>query len=241
MKIAFLALAGIENSTTKRVFYIAKELKNRGHKVDFLSLNWIAGKGSAGKGDMVVEGVRIEEIKIKDSVFSVFFIGPIKLFSKIKGDLVVLSKPLPPHTIPFLLSNFFLRKKFVLDADDWEGIGGGASYSHFGWFKRSLITLLEEYVQKKADGVIAASKILERRAKDAGAKKVIYAPNVSDIADFDVEENKKKKLKKEFGINNERIFLSSGSHSADMVVNGLKFFIEGFSRVKENFKLIIAG
>jgi glycosyltransferase involved in cell wall biosynthesis len=77
--------------------------------------------------------------------------------------------------------------------------------------------------------------------KDAGAKKVAYIPNVSDIENFDISEEEKDALKKELGIKNERIFLSSGSHSADMVVKGIKFFIEGFGKANENFKLIITG
>ncbi|MBU2639828.1 MAG: glycosyltransferase [Nanoarchaeota archaeon] len=241
MKLTFLTLAGIENSTTKRVFYIAKELKKRGHEINFLSLNWVAKKGSAGKGNELIEGIKVKEIKIKDSLFSIFLVGPLRLFPKLNGDLIVLSKPLLPHTIPFLLANFFKRKKYVLDTDDWEGVGGGASYSHFGWLKRSMITLFEEYIMNKADGVIAVSRVLERRSMDAGAKKVAYIPNVSDVGDFDVKEEEKEKLKKEFGINNEKIFLSSGSHSADMVVDGIKFFIEGFGKAKGNFKIIITG
>jgi len=239
--ITFLTLAGIENSTTKRVLYIAKELQKRGHKVNFLSLNWISRKGSDCRGTTYFEGIKVKEIQIKNSFIGLFITGPLELIPHLKG-LIFLSKPLPPHTIPFMMSRIFKKNKFILDVDDWEGIGGGASYSHFGWFKRTLISFLEEYVPIKAKGVIAASRVLERRAKDMGVKKVAYIPNVAEVPDVNINEKDKEDLIKELGIKKERVFLSSGSHSADMVVGGLKYFIEGFSKAKsKNFKLIITG
>jgi glycosyltransferase involved in cell wall biosynthesis len=242
MKITFLTLVGMENSTTKRIFYIAKELKKKGHKINFLSLNWISKQGSSYRGDEVVDGIKIKEIKIKDNFFSLLFLGPLRLLKHLKGDLIVLSKPLPAHSIPFLLANFVKRKKFVLDADDWEGVGGGASYSKFKWFKRSLITLLEEYIPIKAKGVICASRVLEKRMSLMGVDNLAYVPNVSDIGDFDVDEKSKEKIRKEFGIKNgERVFISSGSHDMEMLVEGIEFFIKGFSKVKGNFKFLILG
>lgn len=94
----------------------------------------------------------------------------------------------------------------------------------------------------KARGVIAASRVLEKRAKDMGVKKVAYIPNVAEVPEMKISEKDKGDLREELGIKKERVFLSSGSHSADMVVGGLRYFIEGFGRAKnKNFKLIITG
>jgi glycosyltransferase involved in cell wall biosynthesis len=241
MKISFLTLAGTENSTTRRVVFIARELKRRGHEIDFHSLNWVARKGSANRENSIFEGITVKGIKIGNSIFSMLVSGPLKMMFKLRGNIIILSKPLPPHTIPFLISRIFSRKKFILDADDWEGTGGGASFSHFSTFKRTLITFLEEYTARKAAGVTAASRVLERKMSDAGAKNVLYLPNVADAADFNIPEKEKESLEKELGIKGEMVFISASSLESDILTEGTKLFLEGFAKAKGKYKLIITG
>ena len=241
MKLTFLTLAGIENSTTKRIFYLARELKKKGYEIEFLTFNWLAKKGSSGKGDIEIGGIKIKEIKIKDNLFNIFIKAPIKLFSKIHGEIIILSKPLPPHTIPLLIAKPFLHKSIILDEDDWEGSGGGASYSEFGWFKRTLINFLEEYLIKNSDGVITSSKTLEKRAIYAKAKKVLYLPNVAEINTLDINNKRQDEIKKELRIKDETIFISASSHGSDILTESLMDFLKAFGKVKQNFKIIIAG
>lgn len=241
MKITFLTLVGIENSTTKRIFYLARELKKKGYEIEFLTFNWLAKKGSSCKGDTEIEGIKLKEIKVKDNLFNIFIKAPIKLFSNIHGDIIILSKPLPPHTIPLLIAKPFLRKKIILDEDDWEGTGGGASYSEFGWFKRTLINFLEEYLIKKSNGVITSSKTLEKRVICAKAKKVIYLPNVAEINTLEINNKRKEEIKNELGIKDEKVFISTSSHGSDILAESLMDFLKAFGKIKQNFKFIIAG
>ncbi len=241
MKIDFISLFDYDASSGRRLFLLAKELAALGHKVTFLSFAWEYKQGSKEKKDKIIDGVKVKYVKVSKNPFNILLKGFFFLLKNLKGDVLILGKALPIHTIPFILVKkiFKRRKKVILDLDDWESIGGGGSLPQIDFTKRMLTTFLEEYMPRVSDGVTTASIVMKKRVEDMGVKNILYLPNGAYPLS-QVEELKIEKKKKELKLENEKVIIYTGTISINSY-NALKFVLESLKSQLNNFKLVIVG
>jgi len=204
MKILILTQYPLFASTTNRMLGFAKALQKRGHKVTFLV---VGNKYLPGVQHKPVLPTEMDGVLIKYTpsipnasivmpgflwgmlaVFFVLFIKtPIALRQAFSNDVIYSSKPLPYGAIITILISFFSRKPFVLDLDDWEGVGGFATIKQSNRaFVKAVITYFEEKTPLLAKSVVSASSLLAKRVILGGvpANAVFIAQNGADILKF---------------------------------------------------------
>lgn len=191
MKIVFLAPFGIRPKGTMiaRMIPLAAELQALGHRVTIVAPPYTNPEDS-GKTE-AVRGVVIKNISLGPSNK---VIAALVLAHRLhraamaeKPDLLHLFKPKGygglaafAHILSRSLGQG--RAPLFVDVDDWEGAGGMNELHDYSRAERTVFRLQEGWLQKRADGVTAASRTLEARAGDLGipAKKVLYLPNCVD-------------------------------------------------------------
>ena len=101
----------------------------------------------------------------------------------------------------------------------------------------AVANLIENYVIRNADVIVARHKSLEKEAYDRGAKRVVLIPYSVDEAVFkpgiDVKE-----LKEFYNITDEKVLMYIGRLHP---VKRLSLLLESVAKLQENFKLFIVG
>ncbi len=239
MKVTFVSLFDYDMSPGIRIMSLAKELVKKGLSVDYVNAAWVKGIGSKKKKDHVYCGVNVKYIKAKKSKLSILLSTSQMLKKLNSSDFFHLSKALPIHSIPFYIAKKFKKGKFILDLDDWESVGGGSSFSNTDFSKRIMITFLEEYLSRKAEGVTVASKVLEKRVKDMGVKNVLYIPNGADYELFNPENYDKNKLRKKYGFK-KTDFILCYVGTLPKTLSAVDQIIEAVKSLKD-VKLLLVG
>jgi len=203
MKILVISQYPLYASTTNRMMGFAIALRKRGHKV---TLFIVGNKYLPGTQKTYlpneIEGVQVKYTPSLPNAFivmpgfisgicAIFFLLLVKLpltfIRSLMHDVVYSSKPLPYGTIVALPASFLARKPFILDTDDWEGVGGFATIKQGSRaLVKGIITYFEEMVPHHADAIVAASHLLAERIFLSGIKReaVFIAQNGADIKTF---------------------------------------------------------
>lgn len=177
-------------------------------------------------------------------IFYFIFKIPKLFYFSLKNNIIHLSKPLPFGAVSVLIIKFFSGKKFVLDLDDLEGIGGFATINQKGkTFNKLVISFFEEFMPKKADAVTVVSKFLERKVEllDINRNKIFYVPNGADIKKFK-SKRKNKELLKELNCEGKKIIgyvgrFGFGGINWDMLLDTFKIINDKDKKTK----LLIVG
>src|SRR3989339_839619 len=203
MKILVISQYPLYASTTNRMMGFAIALRKRGHKV---TLFIVGNKYLPGTQKTYlpneIEGVQVKYTPSLPNAFivmpgfisgicAIFFLLLVKLLltfiRSLMHDVVYSSKPLPYGTIVALPASFLARKPFILDTDDWEGVGGFATIKQGKRaFVKAVITYFEEKVPLWTRGVVAASHLLAQRTILSGVPEdcVFVAQNGADLQKF---------------------------------------------------------
>ncbi|HET6419887.1 MAG TPA: glycosyltransferase family 4 protein [Geobacteraceae bacterium] len=188
MKIVFLAPFGIRPKGTvfARMIPLAAELQSLGHEVTIVAPPYTNPEDS-GKTE-TVRGVPIKNITLGPTNKIIAALALARRMYRTamaeKPDLVHLFKPKGYGGLAAFAHILFgcLGRKMpplFVDVDDWEGAGGMNELHAYTRAERTVFSLQEEWLQKRAAGVTAASRTLQNRALDTGLspEKVLYLPN----------------------------------------------------------------
>jgi glycosyltransferase involved in cell wall biosynthesis len=191
VKIVFIAPFGIRPKGTMiaRMIPLAAELQALGHRVTIVAPPYTNPEDS-GKTE-TVRGVVIKNISLGPSnkVITALVLAHRlhRAAMAEKPDLLHLFKPKGYGGLAafaHILSRSLGRRMppLFVDVDDWEGDGGMNELHDYSRAERTVFRLQEGWLQKRADGVTAASRTLEARAGDLAIppKKVLYLPNCVD-------------------------------------------------------------
>ena len=191
MKIAFIAPFGIRPKGTviARMIPLAVGLNGLGHEVAIIAPPYTNPEDS-GKTEMV-RGVLIKNISLGPSnkaIAALVLARRLYLAAMAEHpDLVHLFKPKGYGGVA-AFAHILLRRlgrrlpPIFVDVDDWEGQGGMNELHPYTWGERTIFGLQEEWLQKHASAVTAASRTLLARTRDLGIppERVIYLPNGVD-------------------------------------------------------------
>jgi glycosyltransferase involved in cell wall biosynthesis len=191
MKIVFLAPFGIRPKGTviARMIPLAAELQGLGHQLTIVAPPYTNPEDS-GKTETVI-GVPIKNIPLgpanKAVAALVLAWRMYRAAMEEKPDLVHLFKPKGYGGLAAFAHILFRRlgqglPPLFVDVDDWEGAGGMNELHAYTWSERTVFSLQEGWLQKRAAGVTAASRTLQTRALDMRIPpgKVLYLPNCVD-------------------------------------------------------------
>jgi glycosyltransferase involved in cell wall biosynthesis len=191
VKIVFIAPFGIRPKGTMiaRMIPLAAELQCLGHRVTIVAPPYTNPEDS-GKAE-TIRGVLIKNISLGPSgkVVAALVLS-LRLYRAAMAeqpDLVHLFKPKGYGGLAAFAHILFRRAgrrlpPLFVDVDDWEGAGGMNELHPYTWGERTLFGLQEEWLQRHASGVTAAScTLLERTVELAIPRvKVLYLPNCVD-------------------------------------------------------------
>lgn len=191
MKVVFLAPFGIRPKGTviARMVPLAAELQSLGHEVTIVAPPYTNPEDS-GRTE-TVRGVPIKNITLgpTNKVIAALALAwrMYRAAMAEKPDLVHLFKPKGYGGLAAFAHITFKRlgrqmPPLFVDVDDWEGTGGMNELHAYTRAERTVFSLQEGWLQKRAAGVTAASRTLQSRALDTGISpgKVLYLPNCVD-------------------------------------------------------------
>lgn len=91
------------------------------------------------------------------------------------------------------------NRPVVVDMDDWEGSGGWNDVGNYGWLQRRIFDWQERTWPSRAAAITVASRELENRALQLGAKRdaIFYVPNGLTRERYDSLSVDQKDLKQE--------------------------------------------
>lgn len=160
-----------------RAFPLAAALVQRGHSVNIF-LPPYNNRTFSGK-EFETEGVRVVNTKVPSSRIGY----PLILFSLVREvrsfrpDIVHVFKPKGFAGAAGTILRLF-GFPVVLDCDDWEGWGGWNDVKPYPRLIKEYIDFQEKWLIRHSSTVTVASRFLEGRALDAGAKRgVTLIPN----------------------------------------------------------------
>jgi len=202
-RILFVSQTALGTSTTNRYIQLCTHLARNGYRVTLFFI----GKGKAAQDCAIRYPRRIGPVAIRHSaaipaallqktnavtaVFAAAFLLltciPRLLLACFRRDVIVLGKPLPLGAFVTLLCAAITRKPVVLDADDWEGVGGFATIKQGGnAFAKAVITFFEEWTPARCAAVVVVSRLLYERMRYAGVqcRDLFCVPNGADIERF---------------------------------------------------------
>jgi glycosyltransferase involved in cell wall biosynthesis len=262
MKVVFLAPFGIRPKGTMiaRMIPLAAELQGLGHRVTIVAPPYTNLEDS-GKTE-TVRGVLIQNISLgpANKAVAALVLGRRMYRAAMaeRPDLVHLFKPKGYGGLAAFALILFrglgrrLPPLFV-DVDDWEGAGGMNELHPYSRAEKAVFRLQEGWLQKRADGVTAASRTLETRTGDLGipAGNVLYLPNCVDDAPHGNGGRVRKSLgipadapvvllyTRFFEFNQERLHMIFAE--IFRLVPGVRFLVVGKGRNGEEGRLIEAA
>ena len=198
MKILYLLTQDLESPTgTGRIFPLARELVRLGHRVSIVALS--GDYKALEKTHFTRDGVEIYYVGQmhvkKTNGYKVYF-SPGRLililayatwaFTKatvqIPADIVHLSKPHPMNSIAGLVAKYIMKRRLVLDCDDFE-----AGTNRFGsaW-QQWIIAFFEDHMPHMADMLTTHATFLQNRLLSLGIpiEQIYYLPNGVDYERF---------------------------------------------------------
>jgi glycosyltransferase involved in cell wall biosynthesis len=193
MRIVFIAPFGVRPKGTvlARMVPLAARLQAMGRRVTIVAPPYTNPEDS-GRSE-TVDGVEIRNIELGPTgkTMAALVLGR-RLYRTAmaeKPDLIHLFKPKGYGGIAAFV-HFILRRlgmrlpPLFVDVDDWEGTGGMNRQLPYSRAERMVFSLQEEWLQRQANGITAASRTLEDRALRMGVPrdKVLYLPNCLEDA-----------------------------------------------------------
>jgi len=187
MKIVFLAPFGIRPKGTviARMLPLAAALQERGHRVTIVAPPYTNPEDS-GREELL-RGVRLLNVRLGPGGRALS--APLvawRMFRAAmaeKPDLVHLFKPKGYGGLALLLIKLFKRKvRLCVDTDDLEGKGGMNERHSYSSLEKLVYAWQENSLTVMADGVTAASRVLEQLVLGLGvpAGRIMYLPNCVD-------------------------------------------------------------
>lgn len=100
------------------------------------------------------------------------------------------------------------RPRVVVDADDWEGTGGWATFDRRPFPVRKLVDLQERWTLAHADAVTVASRALQAKVAELGipAERVHYLPNGAELT-FEPDTEARASLRAALGLGDAPVVL----------------------------------
>lgn len=191
MRIVFIAPFGLRPKGTvlARMVPLAARLKELGQQVTIVAPPYTNPEDS-GRTE-TVNGVEIRNIILGpgNRVVAALVLGR-RLFGGAmaeKPDIVHLFKPKGYGGVAAFV-HLLLRRlgrrlpPLFVDVDDWEGAGGMNEELPYSRVERMVFSLQEEWLQRRATGITAASRTLFNRAHAMGIppERLLYLPNCVD-------------------------------------------------------------
>jgi glycosyltransferase involved in cell wall biosynthesis len=228
-----------------RSYYLAKELVKKGIDVEVITAH------DYPKYELKnIEGVKVHylpvyykhELSYRNRVFAFlkFTFLAIRKSMKIKGVDVcyVMTTPLTTGLIA-LWNKLFLRRPYIFEVGDlWPSVPVDMGIIKNTIFKKLMFSF-EKYFYQNSVGIVALSSGIADYIKIIVPNKPIEViTNVADTDFFHLEE-KKERLKKQFGIKNEFVISYSGTLGA---ANHLEYLLEAAQACAGlNVKFLILG
>src|SRR3989339_546872 len=204
MKVLVITQYPIFASTSNRMLGFACGLAKRGHIVTYLVIGnkYLSNEKKRSKLPNIIDDVRIKYtislpdmfIKTPGIISGLFamillFIAklPIVICYAFRNDVLYSSKPLPYGASISWIASFISRTPYVLDTDDWEGVGGFATVKQANRaFIKAAITYFEEKMPLLASSIVTASQLLADRILLSGVsnEKIWIIPNGADLTIF---------------------------------------------------------
>ena len=169
---------------------------------------------------------------------------PRLLFACFRNDVIVLGKPLPFGAFSVFFCAAVTRKPVVLDADDWEGVGGFATLNQGNnAFAKAVITFFEEWAPPRSAAVVVVSRLLGDRMRHAGVADgdIFYVPNGADIQKFNPGIDGGP-IRAQFGVEGKTVLGYLGTFKPGGA--SWQFMLDAFHHIcrsKENAVLLIIG
>jgi glycosyltransferase involved in cell wall biosynthesis len=251
MRIAFVCGFAWEPKGTvrARAFPLGAELVKRGHEVTMFLVPY-DNPAESGK-EYTSNGVRIVNVQVSKTPGLRHVPGTVRrLCSAVQScsaDVVHVFKPKGYAGAAGSLLLMKGRRSLVLDCDDWEGWGGWNDVKSYPWLAKEYIDRQEKWLIRRAPGVTAASRVLERRAAElrGSSEGVFYIPNCGASRDLDTASqaapsNPRDGSKHSFGLpDGPAIFYGGQFDAADDIM----FFCRTAERAARRFgaTIVFAG
>lgn len=172
MKICLATREPSEAAGTIRFVKMAECLRRQGHHIVLVSFDRVI---------YYTNSQRLERPVSRSRVLWLVFV----LSHTLRSNVLHVMKAYPTIFLLVVLARI-AHKRVVLDLNDWDSIGGFASYPNVRFIDRMTITALEELLPRICSGITTTSRVLQRRVLDMGVKpcKVTYLPGLIDTAQF---------------------------------------------------------
>ncbi|HTY20275.1 MAG TPA: glycosyltransferase family 4 protein [Geobacteraceae bacterium] len=193
MKIVFIAPFGIrpKGTVAARMVPLAAELQKMGHRVTIVAPPYTNPEDS-GRTE-TVRGVEVKNVRLCPGGRAISALVLSRRLYRAameeKPDLLHLFKPKGYGGVAafaHILQRLVRRElpPLFVDVDDWEGAGGMNEQLPYTRGEKAVFRFQEEWLQRRAAGVTAASRTLEERAREMGIPpaRVLYLPNCVEDA-----------------------------------------------------------
>jgi glycosyltransferase involved in cell wall biosynthesis len=257
MKITFLLTQSLEDpSGLGRYFPLAKELARLGNEVSILALH--PDLGSLSQRRLQIGGVKVHyvgqmhvrKVGSQKTYFNPLGLARVALASSLRmgfrtllteTDVVHLGKPHPMNGVAALGTKLLRGKRLYLDCDDYEAESNRFS----GRWQKAVVALFEDNLPRFVSGMTVNTRFTLERNVALGfpAERIVYVPNGVDRERFaQVKPGKVQRLRRELGLDNEKVVAYVGSMS--LVNHPVDLLLEAFAivrRRRDDAVLLLVG
>ncbi|MFH8038992.1 MAG: glycosyltransferase [Candidatus Aenigmatarchaeota archaeon] len=178
-------------------------------------------------------------IKQKNNFFGFLYGTLLRTFYTLIIDFDILfTQTFTPLTVFSILFAKLKGKKVIVDWDDLSWV------LQKNWFRSMLVRFCEHKFIKFADMVLVPNKYLMEYAKKAGAKEVYFIPHGVDFDLFNPDKYNGNEIRKELGIEKNKIVLGFLASFTTGGVSDLDFIfdvVKEVMKIKENIYFLVIG
>jgi len=172
------------------------------------------------------------------------FLKSARILRKVNPDVVVLNYPSPYTGLLGLLEGKIWKKPIVLDFNDLI-----AQYSinlikiNKNSFKAKLLILIQHYIIKNSNKVIAQTRFITRYTVSLGVseKKIAIIPNGVDTKNFHSHRFNAAQVKTKLGLSNEKLCVYCGRLDDWAGINIISKLCDIARTKKLNAKFVLVG
>jgi glycosyltransferase involved in cell wall biosynthesis len=185
LRILFVNHLGLGSASSYRQAGLAKYLSRLGHSCDFIGRSRLASNGG-GRSDEAEWAPFLKKTFWSEPLVRGFRSNVRAYRREAAGASAVYVNRAYPYTSAVIAAGA-ARRKLVVDMEDWDGFGGYSSFAHLYGARGLLLTLPELTVPRRADLVVAVSRMIYGYMRRVGVddSRLVLVPNGVDLELFD--------------------------------------------------------